>query len=160
MTSGFRKRRTKNINKMFLDKSEKHMYVFANSSEDDKPFQFVAKLPSTIHLDNTWSVALVDIIWKHTEQKESSKKSLRMYIESELVQPTCVGTTYRPIIGTVPLVSLQYRRQGYAPHSRIYKPISINASISEFDVYIKDDHNQLMSHLTGVVSVQLHFKRY
>ena len=131
------------------------IFVQAAAVGDDLAMPLIVKLPKPLTLDHTWSVCIADIVWKHV-----TGKSKRMFIESDIVQSTCCGSTFRPIIGTVPLASLQQRNLYFAPHHRLYQPIRVNATVTELAIYIKDDDNNILPNFKGPFSLQLHFKRF
>lgn len=128
----------------------KHIYPL------NKPYQFKINLPQTIHIGEGWKVALLDIVWSN-KFASSETDILRMFIETNFVQPSIVNTNKRQLLTTVPILSTANRRMHYEPRFKHYVPISGPHLLQELEFYIKREDGSFITTFEKDLSIALHF---
>ena len=133
---------------------ENSFFIFL-SSEDSSTFHqdnvasnFIVELKKRIQLFGEWEVGKCDFV-------STATISQKCYIFSDIVDYSYVRNSLEPVLHTLMPSSTP---SSYIFSKIFYFPIKIN-SISRIRVYIKDSHLRLLSTLTGIVSINIHFRK-
>ena len=139
---------------------DRYIYVRSDESnsffEDNTTTRFRIQLDFPLYLPGVWKVALVEF---HATEKANSNKEEDegLYIYADICKDTIVDGEERPLLRRLEKTSKG--KWDYVLDSPFYVPMTRN-ELREFEVYIKGEKDEQVTHLVKPVRLTLHLKPY
>lgn len=137
-------------------------YLYVQSDESDAYFddntstRFRVQLKFPLYLPGVWKVALVEF---HASEKSKSTKKAEegLYIYADLCKDSIVYGEERPLLRR--FEKSDKSKWNYILDTPYYVPVT-RTELREFEVYIKGERDEEVTHLVKPVHLTLHFKHY
>ena len=136
-----------------------YLYISSNTSKDIYPdnraANFRVRLPQTLYLQGSWSIALVDI---DMPKLSDNYKPQHIIFQSSVCKPCVHKDSLDPIIQRLYYSEI---RKGQAVYIAQPRYLLVNNSILEvFDMHITDDLGNKVSFKEGSLECTLHLMKY
>ena len=139
---------------------DRYLYVQSDESDiffdDNTTTRFRVQLKFPLYLPGRWKVALLE--FHATEKSKSTKKADEgLYIYTDLCKESIIYGEERPLLRR--LEKSSKGKYDYILDSPFYLPVAQH-EVRQFEVYIRGERDEDLSHLVKPVYLTLHFKSY
>jgi hypothetical protein len=139
---------------------DRYLYVQSDESntyfDDNTTTRFRVQLQFPLDFPGVWKVALVEFHAAETS-KSSIKADEGLYIYADLCKESIVYGEERPLLRR--LKKSSRGKWDYILDTPFYLPVSKH-EVRDFEIYIKGERDEDISHLVKPVRLTLHFKHY
>ena len=133
--------------------SEVYIYLsssaFQNYFPKNKAASFTALLPETLHFEDSWEVALIQI------QYPPSKKSQEVLLMTDFTEDLIFHNNKRPILRKFPL---NMRGKSITFNLPLYKPVK-STYVEQISLYITNEKDREPLFNSKSLSCTLHFRK-
>ena len=139
---------------------DRYLYVQSDESDivfkDNTTTRFRVQLKFPLYLPGVWKVALVE--FHAAEKAKSTKKADEgIYIYTDLCKESIIYGEERPLLRR--LEKSSKGKYDYILDAPFYLPVTQH-EVRQFEVCIKGEHDEDVSHLVKPLYLTLHFKYY